>query len=66
MRASHNIDTVALIYKLMQTDTAAQFAEKGEQRTEMFSLSNLAGYLTGYISTRSENVPSLTNRQNEG
>lgn len=66
LRASHNIDTVALIYKLMQTDTAAQFAEKGEQRTEMFSLSNLAGYLTGYISTRSENVPSLTNRQNEG
>lgn len=59
LRAEHNIDTVALIYKLMQTDTAAQFAEKGEQRTEMFSLSNLAGYLTGYISTRSENVPSL-------
>lgn len=66
LRASHNIDTVALIYKLMQTDTAAQFAEKGEQRTEMFSLSNLAGYLTGYICTRSENVPSLTNRHNEG
>lgn len=60
LRAEHNIDTVALIYKLMQTDTAAQFAEKGEQRTEMFSLSNLAGYLTGYISTRSENVPSLS------
>ena len=65
LRAAHNIDTVALIYKLMQTDTAAQFAEKGEERTEMFSLDNLAGYLTGYISTRSENVPSLSNRTSQ-
>lgn len=47
--ARRPIDTVALIYKLMQTATAARFAEAGEKRTEMFSAANTASYLTGWI-----------------
>lgn len=48
MLARSDIDVVALIYKLMQTDTASEFVEKGTERTEMYSLENTVGYLTSF------------------
>lgn len=49
MLAHSDIDVVALIYKLMQTDTAAEFVENGRERTEMSSLENTVGYLTSFV-----------------
>lgn len=51
MRAADTIDVVALIYKLMQTDTASVFVENGEKWTEMYSVENIVNYLTSYIGT---------------
>lgn len=48
MLARSDIEVVALLYKLMQTDTAAEFVENGTERTEMYSLENTVGYLTSF------------------
>lgn len=49
MLAHSDIDVVALIYKLMQTDTAAEFVANGLERTEMSTLENTVGYLTSFV-----------------
>lgn len=49
IRTADNIDVVASVYKLMQTDTAAELTENGIRRTEMYSLDNAVGYLTGFM-----------------
>ena len=50
MQAKNDIDIVALIYKLISGDLASHYGENGVRRTELYSLQNMANYLTGYIS----------------
>ena len=49
MKASSDIDVVALIYKFMQTDTASEYVKKGRERTAMFSTANTANYLAAHL-----------------
>lgn len=44
--ADKSIDTVGLLYDFLQADTAAQYAERELARTQMYSVENLANYLT--------------------
>ena len=50
MQAKNDIDIVALIYKLISGDLASHYGENGVKRTELYSLQNMANYLTAYIS----------------
>ena len=45
MRARSDIDVVAPIYKLMQPERAAEYAQRGRLRTELFSVENTANYI---------------------
>jgi UDP-N-acetylglucosamine:LPS N-acetylglucosamine transferase len=49
LRAKENIEVVALLYKLMQTDAGAAVRQAGEKWTENASLDNLAEFFSSYI-----------------
>ncbi len=49
MRARENLEIVALLYKLLQTDVAASFVAASSKWVEMASVGNIANYLVSYI-----------------
>lgn len=49
LRAKENIETIALLYKLLQSETAVAIAMAQERWVEFSSLENIANFLVSYI-----------------
>lgn len=49
LKAKDNLDMVALLYKLLQTDTGIKISDEGKKWVEYSSIDNIANFLSAYI-----------------
>ena len=47
--AKNDLEIVALLYRLLQTDAGERIAANGKKWVELSSLENIANFLTAYI-----------------
>ena len=49
LKDKDNLDMVALLYKLLQTDTGIKISDEGKKWVEYSSIDNIANFLSAYI-----------------